>query len=61
MHSKEAFVHLHPVWMRMFQEDPQFLADDQPKANFLFQLLRDSSLAEIPGAREVILNGKSRP
>ena len=33
---KEAFVHLHPVWMRMFQEDPQFLADDQPKANFLF-------------------------
>jgi azurin len=46
---KEAFVHLHPVWMRLFQEDPQFLADDQPKANFLFQLLRDSSLAEIPG------------
>ncbi len=46
---KEAFVHLHPVWMRLFQEDPQFLADDQAKAIFLFHLLRDSSLAEIPG------------
>ena len=46
---KEAFVHLHPVWMRLFQEDPQFLADDQAKAIFLFRLLRDSSLAEIPG------------
>ncbi|MDG2167426.1 MAG: GDSL-type esterase/lipase family protein [Opitutales bacterium] len=46
---KEAFVHLHPVWMRLFQEDPQFLADDQLKADFLFQLLRDSSLTEIPG------------
>lgn len=46
---KEALMNLQPVWISMFDKDPNFLINDLKSAGFLFNLLEDSELLALPG------------
>ncbi|QEC51379.1 putative membrane-bound dehydrogenase-like protein [Anseongella ginsenosidimutans] len=45
----ESFKHLKPVWMEMFKNDKDFLADSPEKANYLFRPLSSEKELQVPG------------
>lgn len=45
----ESFKHLKPVWMEMFRQNKDFLADEPEKAGFLFGPLTDQAALKVPG------------
>ena len=46
---KEAFKHLQPVWMKLFEDNPDFLAEQPDKANFLLGPLSSPEQLALPG------------
>jgi len=46
---KEALKNLQPIWLSMFNQNPDFLMADPGKAGFLFDLLEDRDLLALPG------------
>lgn len=53
---EEAFKHLKPVWMEMFEADSNFLADEPQKASLLLQPFYTTEALRLPG---FIPSGKS--
>jgi glucose/arabinose dehydrogenase/azurin/lysophospholipase L1-like esterase len=46
---KESFKHLQPVWMEMFKNSKEFLANDEKKANLLMGPLASEKVLALPG------------
>ncbi|MFZ4262747.1 PVC-type heme-binding CxxCH protein [Sphingobacterium sp. HJSM2_6] len=46
---RESFKHLKPVWMNLFQKDPEFLANEPQKVDMMLSPVATAKALELPG------------